>query len=114
MSEDDFINYGDFTKLDIRVGKVLEVTPNQKALKPAYVLKIDFGDLGIKTSSAQITEYYTDENLIGKQVMAVMNFPPKRVAGVKSEVLVLGCVHSEISVVLMHPSQPVPNGSKVL
>lgn len=113
VEAENIIEYQDFTKLDIRVGTILEVSDNSKAIKPAYILKIDFGELGVKTSSAQITEYYTKETLIGKQVMAVMNFPPKRVAGVKSEVLVLGCVHSEIDVVLLHPSQVVPNGAKV-
>lgn len=106
--------YSDFTKVDIRIGTILEVNDNAKARKPAYILKIDFGEeLGTKTSSAQITEYYSKEDLIGKQIMAVTNFAAKRVAGVKSEVLVLGCVHQDIDVVLLHPSQNVPNGAKV-
>ena len=84
MSE---ITWEQFTAVDMRVGVVLTAEPNAKALKPAYVLTIDFGpDLGVKQSSAQLTVHYTTEELIGRQVVAVTNFPPKRIAGVKSEV----------------------------
>ena len=87
--------------------------PNPQARVPAYVLRIDFGPLGMRTSSAQITRHYTPQDLVGRQVVAVMNFPPKRVAGVKSEVLVLGTVSEDEGVVLLHPSFPVANGTPV-
>jgi tRNA-binding protein len=80
---------------------------------PAYVLRIDFGPLGLRTSSAQITRHYTPQDLVGRQVAAVMNFPPKRVAGVKSEVLVLGTISEDEGVVLLHPSFPVADGTLV-
>ncbi len=107
------ISFDDFLKVDTRAGTILTVTPNVKAKKPAYVLTIDFGDLGIKTSSAQITDHYTPEQLIGTQIIAVVNFEPKRIAGVVSEVLVLGCACPDATVVLLRPTQPVANGSRV-
>lgn len=109
------IVYGDFLKLDIRAGTIKEVTLNSKARIPAYILKIDMGDLGVKTSSAQITDNYNPDTLIEKQVIAITNFPIKRVAGVKSEVLVLACVDdSHSGTVLLEPSLKVSNGSKVM
>ncbi|MFA6301761.1 MAG: tRNA-binding protein [Legionella sp.] len=113
-TETSEIQFDDFLKVDIRAGTILEASPNPKAHKPAYILKIDFGDMGIKTSSAQITENYQPEQLIGKQIVAVMNFPAKRVAGIKSEVLVLGCVNETSAVVLLQPSHEVINGSRIL
>ena len=86
------IEFGDFLKVDIRVGTVVECWLNEKARKPAYVLRVDFGEMGMRTSSAQVTEHYDAEELVGTQVMAVVNFPPKRIAGIKSEVLVLAAV----------------------
>lgn len=109
----DTISYDDFTKVKICAGTVLDAVPNEKAKKPAYVLTIDFGPYGIKTSSAQLTKNYNAHELRGRQIVAVMNFEPKRVAGVKSEVLVLGCVSEETDVVLLQPTCAVPNGSRV-
>lgn len=108
------IQFEDFLKVDIRAGIILDVQLNEKAIKPAYVLTIDFGDLGIKTSSAQITKNYLPQDLIGRQIVAVVNFPTKKVAGIKSEVLVLACVCDTEGVVLLHPSQDVKIGSRVL
>ncbi|MCH5147207.1 MAG: tRNA-binding protein [Clostridiales bacterium] len=105
--------FEDFTKLDIRVGTVLETEVFEKAKKPAYKLKIDFGkDIGIKKSSAQITERYTTDELVGKQVLAVVNFPPRQIADFMSEVLVLG-TYSDGGVVLITPDKPVDNGDKL-
>lgn len=103
----------DFLKLDIRVGTIIEVKYFDKAKKPAYQLKIDFGnDLGIKKSSAQITEIYKEEDLIGKQILAVINFPPRQIADFMSEVLVLG-TYSKDGVVLITPDKDVDNGDKL-
>ena len=103
----------DFLKLDIRVGSVLEAEVFEKAKKPAYKLKIDFGkDLGVKKSSAQITQKYSADELIGKQVLAVVNFPPRQIADFMSEVLVLG-TYSEGGVVLITPEREVKNGDKL-
>ena len=105
--------FEDFTKLDIRVGTVLEAEVFEKAKKPAYKLKIDFGKkIGIKKSSAQITERYSTDELIGKQVLAVVNFPPRQIADFMSEVLVLG-TYSDGGVVLITPDKPVNNGDKL-
>ena len=105
--------FEDFTKLDIRVGTVLEAEVFEKAKKPAYKLKINFGkDIGIKKSSAQITERYSADELVGKQVLAVVNFPPRQIADFMSEVLVLG-TYSDGGVVLITPDKPVNNGDKL-
>ena len=102
----------DFNKLDIRVGTIIEAKVFEKAKRPAYQLKVDFGELGIKNSSAQITEKYHVEDLIGKQVLAVVNFPPRQIANFFSEVLVLG-TYSDGGVVLITPDQEVKNGDKL-
>ncbi len=103
----------DFMKLDIRVGTIIDAELNKKAKKPAYKLKIDFGkDLGIKTSSAQITEVYKQEQLLNKQVICVVNFPPRQVADVMSEVLVLG-TESKQGIVLLRTDEKVENGDKI-
>ena len=103
----------DFLKLDIRVGTVTEAEVFEKAKKPAYKLKIDFGEeIGVKKSSAQITERYTVNELIGKQVLAVVNFPPRQIADFMSEVLVLGTL-GEGGVVLVSPDKPVNNGDRL-
>ena len=105
--------FDDFMKLDIRVGTIVEVAAFEKAKKPAYQLHIDFGnELGIKKTSAQITNHYKPEELIGKQVLAVVNFPPKQIADFMSEVLVLG-TYSEGGVVLITPDKEVKNGDKL-
>ena len=105
------ITYDTFDKVDIRVGTVISVQKNEKARKPSLVVKVDFGkEIGIKQSSAQITHYYSKENLIGKQVIGVCNFPKKNIAGVISEVLILGAIEKDGKVVLVHPSQQAENG----
>ena len=105
------ITYEDYSKVDIKVGTVLSVRKNEKARKPSLVVEVDFGkEIGIKQSSAQITHYYNEENLKGKQVIAVCNFPEKNIAGVVSQVLILGSVDSEGKVTLVHPSHKADNG----
>ena len=105
------ITYEDFKKVQIKLGTVLSVVKNEKARKPSLVVKVDFGKgVGIKQSSAQITHYYSSENLVGKQVIGVCNFPPKNIAGVISEVLILGAIEKDGKVVLVHPSQQAENG----
>ncbi|NOU98729.1 chaperone CsaA [Paenibacillus planticolens] len=103
----------DFDRLDMRIGTVIEAESFPEARKPAIKLRIDFGDLGIKQSSAQITRRYSPELLIGRQVVAVVNFPSRRIAGFKSEVLILGGIPSEGDVVLLKPDHQVPNGSPI-
>ena len=105
------ITYDIFEKIDIRLGTVLSVKKNEKARKPSLVIKVDFGkEIGIKQSSAQITHYYDAKSLVGKQVIGVCNFPIKNIAGVVSEVLVLGAIEKDGKVVLVHPSQKTDNG----
>ena len=105
--------FDDFMKLDIRVGTIIEAKVFEKAKRPAYQLKVDFGEeIGIKKSSAQITEVYKCEDLIGKQVLGVVNFPPRQVANFMSEVLVLG-TYSKQGVVLIKPDEHVENGDKL-
>ena len=105
------IIYEDFEKIQIKVGTVLEVKNNEKARKPSLVVKVDFGpDIGVKQSSAQITHFYNSENLIGKQVIGVCNFTKKNIAGIISEVLILGAIEKDGKVVLVHPSQKTENG----
>ena len=105
------ITYKDFEKIDIRLGTVISVEKNEKARKPSLVLKVDFGsEVGVKQSSAQITHYYNAENLVGKQVIGVCNFPNKNIAGIVSEALILGAIEKDGKVVLVHPSQKTEDG----
>ena len=109
------ISYEEFRKVKIHVGTVKGVEKNKRVRKPALALEIDFGNkIGIKTSSAKINHYYNPENLIGKQIIAVCNFPTKNIAGVESEVLVLGAMEKDGKVVLIHPSKIVANGLEII
>lgn len=102
-----------FFAYDLRVGTVVSAEPNAKARKPAYVLTIDFGAAGTRTTSAQLTRHYGIADLVGRQVVAVLNFPPKRVAGIVSEVLVLGACPAADDVILVAPDRAVPNGTRI-
>ena len=103
-----------FFATDIRVGTVIEAQPFPEARKPAIKLRIDFGpEIGIKSSSAQITTYYSPETLVGRQVVAVMNLGNKRIGGFTSEVLVLGAMETPTQVILLRPDPPAPNGSRI-
>ena len=105
------ITYDIFDKVDIRIGTIISVKKNEKARKPSLIVEVDFGkEIGIKQSSAQITHYYNEENLVGKQVIGVCNFPEKNIAGVISEFLILGAIEKDGKVVLIHPSQKTENG----
>lgn len=110
----DRIDYQEFLRVDIRTGRILRVEPFPKARKPAFKLWIDFGPLGEKKSSAQLTKYYRPEELVGRTILAVVNFPPRQVADFMSEVLVLGVMPDEQTVVLVHPDREVPLGARLL
>ena len=108
------ITYEDYSKVEIKIGTVLSAKKNEKARKPSLVVEVDFGkEIGIKKSSAQITHYYNEGNLVGKQVIGVCNFPKKNIAGIVSEVLILGAIEKDGKVVLVHPSQKVENGLEI-
>jgi tRNA-binding protein len=107
------IAWKDFEKVELRAGTIIEVEDFPEARKPAYKLKIDFGELGVKRSSAQIKDLYTKEELLGKQVLAVVNFPPKQIANFHSEVLTTGFYQPSGEVVLLHPERKVPNGARL-
>ena len=108
------ITYEDYSKVEIKIGTVLSVKKNEKARKPSLVVEVDFGkETGVKKSSAQITDYYNEQNLVGKQIIGVCNFPKKNIAGILSEVLILGAIDKEGKVVLVHPSQKVENGLEI-
>lgn len=108
------ITYEDFQKVDVRVGTVIRAEPYPEARKPAIKVWVDFGSpLGVKKSSAQLTRHYTPEGLIGRQVIAVVNFPPRQIGTFMSEILVLGLPDPDNQVVLLGPDQPVPNGGRL-
>jgi tRNA-binding protein len=107
------IEWNDFEKVEMRAGTVLAVAEFPKAKKPAYQLTIDFGEYGIRKSSAQITQLYQAESLVGQQVLAVVNFPPKQIADFMSQCLVLGVPNEAGQVVLLRPERAVPNGARV-
>ncbi len=107
------LTWDEFARVDMRVGTIISATSNEKARKPSYVLEIDFGALGIKISSAQITDRYTVDDLPGRQIIAVVNFPPKRIAGVKSECLVLGAIDADGVVTLLKPDPDAVNGDRI-
>jgi len=107
------LTWEDFSKVEMRIGTVLSAELFEEARNPAYKLRIDFGELGTKKSSAQITQLYQAEALIGKQVVAVVNFPPKQIANMMSECLVLGAIGNNKEVILLQPEREVENGLKI-
>ena len=109
----DIISFEDFTKVDIRIGTIIEVNDFPKARQPAYQLKIDFGELGIKNSSAQITDLYTKEDLLNRQITAIVNFKPKQIANFISDCLVLGVANANGEIVLLKASNNIKNGEQV-
>ncbi|TMC63495.1 MAG: tRNA-binding protein [Chloroflexota bacterium] len=113
LGEATTIDLSDFERVDMRVGRVLEVEPFPQARKPAYKLRIDFGPLGIRRSSAQLTVHYRPDELRGRLVIAVVNFPPRQIGPVRSEVLVLGVPDPDGAVVLLEPRLDVPLGGRV-
>jgi tRNA-binding protein len=112
-NDQNMATIGDFHALDLRVGTVISAEPFPEAKKPAIKMEIDFGPLGVKRTSAQVTKRYAPDGLVGRQVVAVVNFPPRRIAGFLSEVLVLGGVPEEDDVVLLRPDNAVPNGTTI-
>jgi len=109
------IEWSDFEKVDLRVGTIIEAEDFPEARKPAYRLKVDFGEeIGVRKSSAQITDLYRREELVGRQVVAVVNFPPKQIGPVRSECLVTGFQREDGAIVLTQPAGPVPNGAKLM
>ena len=109
---DNIITFEDFTKVDLRIGTIIEVNDFPEARRPAYQLKIDFGDLGVKKTSAQITSLYTKEELLQKQIVAVVNFPKKQIGTFMSECLLLGAVNGQ-EVIILNPEDKVTNGLTV-
>ncbi len=107
------INIKDFGKLDLRIGTIQKVELLKNAKQSSYILEIELGNIGLKKSSAQITELYKPEDLIGKQIMAIVNLPPKKIAAINSEVLVLGANDENGAVVLLEPGKPIPAGAKI-
>ena len=111
----DTITYADFERVEIRVGTIVEAAPFPEARKPAWKLTIDFGpEIGLKKSSAQITVHYTPEDLVGRQVLGVVNFPPRQIGPVRSEVMILGFEDESGAIVLAATDKPVPNGRKLM
>ena len=112
-STEEEISFEEFLRVRMITGTIVEARVNPKARVPAFVIEIDFGPHGRRTSSAQLTRNYAPETLVGKQIVAVTNFPPKRIAGVKSEVLILGAVSESSGVVLLEPTFPIENGARI-
>ncbi len=112
-SKEDTVSYEDFRKIDIRVGRIVQVDDFPQARKPAFKVRIDFGPLGVKTSSAQITTHYAKQDLLGRLVIAVVNFPPRQIANFFSEVLTLGVMLKDDEVVLVGPDRDVPLGLEI-
>ena len=112
-TENNLITWNDFTKVEMRIGTIISAEVFKEAKNPAYVLQVDFGDFGIKKTSAQITKLYKTEDLTGKQVVAVVNFPKKQIANLMSECLILGGLGDDDEVTLLTPERPVKNGSKI-
>ncbi|TZF86121.1 tRNA-binding protein (plasmid) [Pedobacter sp. BS3] len=110
----EFISWNDFTKVELRAGTVLEVHDFPQARKPAYKLKVDFGEFGIRWSSAQVTKHYTKESLVGRQIVGVINFPEKQIANFMSQFLVTGFADENGDIVLTCIDKPVPNGSRLI
>jgi tRNA-binding protein len=113
MDRMEEIRYEDFARVEIRVGRVVKAEPFPKARKPAIKLWLDFGEFGERKSSAQITKHYTPEEVVGRLVLAVTNFPPRQIADFMSEVLVLGVMPDDQTVILVHPDREVPLGSRI-
>lgn len=107
------ISWEDFSKIEMRVGTITSVDFFKEVKKPAYKIYVDFGDLGIRKTSAQITKLYQPEELIGKQIIAVVNFPPKQIANIMSECLILGAIGNDKDVVILKPERNIKNGSKI-
>lgn len=112
--ESKFITWADFERIEIRVGTILNASPLPNARRPAYVLEVDLGsEIGVKKSSAQLTDLYAPEELLGKQVIAVCNFPPKQIGSIQSQILVTGFADAGGRVVLVQPEREVPNGARL-
>lgn len=112
-SDKNTIQWDDFSKIEMRIGTVISCEVSEKARSPAYKMTIDFGEFGIRKTSAQITKLYQPENIIGKQVIAVVNFPPKQIANIMSECLILGGVGKDNEVTLIQPERETENGTKI-
>jgi len=108
------INWSDFEKVELRIGTILEVLDFPEARKPAYKIRVDFGPYGIKWTSAQVTRHYTKEELTGRQILGVINFPVKKIAGFSSEFLLTGFADGNGDIVLTQPERNVPNGAKLI
>lgn len=113
ISDKNTIEWSDFSKIEMRIGTVLSCEVFEKARNPAYKMTIDFGEFGIRKTSAQITKLYQPENIIGKQIIAVLNFPPKQIANIMSECLILGGVGEENNVTLIQPERKTKNGTRI-
>ena len=111
--KEDLINWKDFTKIEMRIGTVISAELFKEAKNPAYKINVDFGDFGIKKTSAQVTKLYSPEDIIGKQIVAVINFPPKQIANMMSECLILGGLGDNEEVTLLQPERKIKNGTRI-